>query len=93
MRHEGLASLAGLLARYKRLKAPQGAVIAVFLTAVKEVCGLEIKKAVVGYRPATKTLSVALAGPLKNEIILNQKRILAECRKQLDEASTPRAIV
>ncbi len=93
MRHEGLASLAGLLARYKRLKAPQGAVVAVFLVAVKDVCGFELKKAVVGYRPGTKTLSVSLAGPLKNEIILNQKRILVECRKQLDEASAPKAIV
>ncbi len=93
MRKEGLAAVAGLLQKYKQLKAPQGTVIEVFLVAVKDVCGLELKRNAVAYRPGSRTLSVSLMGPMKHEVLLHQKAILAHCEAHLGRGSTPSAIV
>lgn len=93
MRGGGIKPLRDLLARYTSLTPPQGVVCAVFVTAVKEVCGISLVESSVTYRVATKTIGLSFAGPRKTEILLNARKILARCKEELGEKSTPRAIV
>ncbi len=89
----GIQSLQGLLARYTALRAPQGAVIEVFITSVQDVCGVGIQKTVVTYKPHTKTIGLSFAGPRKTEILLHKKAILEHCRRSLGDKNAPTNIV
>ena len=93
MRKSGVQSLSGLLARYKTLRAPQGAVLEVFIQSVSEVCGFVLEKKHLTYKPGSKTIGLCFAGPKKTEIFLHKEEILRVCRKGLGETSAPKAIL
>lgn len=77
----------------KRLRAPQGAVIKVFQEIIKDLFSFTIKPDQVAYTVSTRTLSLAVQGPLKSEILLRKKEVLAHLKGRLGEQSSPKEII
>ncbi|MBX2866507.1 hypothetical protein KTR10_00905 [Candidatus Kaiserbacteria bacterium] len=93
-RGEGVKKLGDLFSVYKeRLIAPQGAVIDMFIEVVQELLSVEIKKEKVSYNPHSKTLSLAIGGPLKAEILLRKEEVLAHMKARLSGKSAPKEIL
>lgn len=89
-----IKKLSSLFDKYKTLlKAPQGVVIDSFCEVVEELVGLRVRKESVRYTVHSKTLSVSVSGPLKSEIKLRKKEILAHMKGRLGEQSAPVDII
>lgn len=85
-----ITKLSDLFDKYvKTLKAPQGVVVSCFIEVVEELIGIPIAKKDVTYTVYTKTLAVRVQGPLKSEIILRKKEILAHIKGRLGEGNAP----
>lgn len=83
-----------LFDRYKKLlRAPQGSVVKVFCEVVKDEYGFEIQKERVDYNPHTKIIYLKMSGPIKHELLLGKKKLLAGCEERLGGSSSPKAIV
>ena len=93
MRGEKVHTITDLLAKYKKLQAPQGAVTDVFARVVKEVLCVEISKKALTFTVSTRVMYVALSGPIKQELRLNAKKILLLCARELGEASAPKSLL
>ena len=88
-----IKSVGDLLKNYrKKLKAPQGTVIATFCAVVQKEMGVAIPKESVTYKVPSRTLVVTLAGPLKHEILLHRETLLKQCRQELQN-SAPEQII
>ena len=89
-----IVKIGNLFDKYKKtLKAPQGVVIDAFIEVIDDLMGFEIKKEQCRYTVSTKTLGVAVSGPLKSEITIRKKEILAHLKGRLGEKSAPKDIV
>ena len=89
-----ITKLSTLFEKYKKtLKAPQGIVIDCFTEVVSELLHIEIAKESVSYTVFNKTLRVRLSGPLRSEIALRKKEILAHMKGRLGEQSAPTEII
>lgn len=93
MRGGRVQLLRDLLVRYSNLTAPEGAVLEVFVSAVKEVCGISLQKNSLKYSVSSKTIGLSFSGPRKTEIQLHAREILAFCKNTLGEKSAPVTIV
>ncbi len=93
-RGEGIKKASDLFDKYKKiLKAPQGSVISAFCEVVDDLYGWHIDKEKVSYSVASKTLSVAVSGPMKTELQLHQTEILAHLKARLGDQSCPKVII
>ncbi len=89
-----IVKLSTLFEKYtKTLRAPQGIVTDCFREVVDELIKLAIPKEKVKYSVHSKTLSVSVSGPLKTEIQLRKKEILAHMKGRLGEQSAPKEIL
>lgn len=93
MRGEKVHTVADLLAKYKKIQAPQGAVTEVFVRAVFEVVGVEIPITKLTYNPQARTMYTTLGGPLKQELRLKSAQILRVCARELGATSAPKTLV
>ncbi len=94
MRGENIKKVGDLFAKYKqRLVAPEASVINSFVEVVQELLELDINPKKVSYSPSTRVISINGGGPLKTEIKLNQKEILAHLKGRLGEKSAPQTII
>ncbi len=85
-----ITKLSDLFEKYtKTLKAPQGIVVTCFIEVVEDLVGLPILKKDVTYTVYTKTLAVRVQGPLKSEILLRKKEIIAHMKGRLGEGNAP----
>jgi hypothetical protein len=85
-----ITKLSSLFEKYtKLLKAPQGVVIDAFVEVVKDVLNLSIPKDKITYVVRTRTLRVAVFGPMKTEIQLHKREILTHLKGRLGEQSAP----
>lgn len=83
-----------LLDKYKKtLRAPQGSVIKVFQEILKRECGVSLKKEQVRYTPSSRTLSILIAGPMKQELLMQKENLLTHLRAELGEKSAPHHII
>lgn len=83
-----------LFDRYKKvLKAPQGVVVDAFIEVVDDLFSVSVPKDRVVYKVHSKTLSVAVSGPLKSEIKMREKEILTHLRGRLGAQSAPKIII
>ncbi|MEX0930739.1 MAG: hypothetical protein WDZ68_00420 [Candidatus Paceibacterota bacterium] len=83
-----------LFEKYKKtLIAPQKTVINAFIEVVGDMFNIEIDPARVKYTPSTKTLSVAVQGPLKSELQLRRDEILTHMKGRLGEKNAPHTIL
>lgn len=83
-----------LVDRYKRiLRAPQGSVVNVFCSVVKEELGLTLEKEHISYTLSTQTLNLAVPGPAKSEVLLYKGILLQKCTEVLGEKSAPKNII
>jgi len=93
-RGEGVKKLGDLFSVYKeRLVAPQGAVIDTFLEVSHDLLSVQIAKERVSYNPRSKTLSLAIGGPLKAEVLLRKDEILSHIKARLSGRSAPTEIL
>lgn len=81
-----------LLARYTRMRAPEGAVLDVVIKAAAQA-GMAISKKDIRYAVHTKTVHVVCVGPKKQEILLRRKQILTQCRDALGQKNAPTTIL
>lgn len=89
-----IVKLSDLFEKYKKtLRAPQGTVIDCFREVVEDVVGVSVSKESVSYSVFTKTLSARVSGPLKSEIKLRKKEILAHMKGRLGDESAPTEIL
>ncbi len=89
-----IMKLGDLFEKYKKiLKAPQGVIIDCFIEVVDDVIGLKIAKQQISYTVHSRTLSVRVSGPLKSEIKLRKKEILAHMKGRLGDQGAPIEIV
>ena len=94
MKEEGPKKVNALLAKYRNiLKAPQGSVVKSFIKNAERECGFLLTKEVVTYTPSTRTLSVQIAGPRKQEILFAKGRILDAMKEELGVGSAPHHII
>lgn len=77
----------------QRIKAPEGAVITVFIEIIDEVLNLTMQTEQVAYTPATRILTIKKGGPLKTEILLQKKELLAHLQGRLGVNSAPKDII
>lgn len=93
-RGEGIKKASDLFEKYKKiLRAPQGSVITAFCEVVEDLYGWHIDKDKVSYSVGSKTISVAVSGPMKTELHLHQEEILAHIKARLGEQSSPTVII
>ena len=95
-RHDesGSKPISSLFDKYKKnLKAPQGSVIKITIEVIDDLIGVEIPKERISYSPYSKTLDFRVAGPLKTEILLHKKEILAHIRGRIGSGSCPTEIL
>lgn len=93
-RGEGIKKLGSLFEKYKTLLvAPQGSIISAFQEVIVDLFNLDLKKEQVSYSVHNKTLTVKVSGPLKTEILLRKKEVLAHLKGRLGEKSAPREII
>lgn len=83
MRGKELQPLQNLLARFSNLRPPQKAVIDVFCDAVQTACGVAVPRQAVRYTVSTRTIGIAIAGPLKSEVRQKRTEILKHCTSVL----------
>ena len=89
-----ITKLSTLFEKYKNtLRAPQGTIIDCFRDVVFELIKLEVPKSKVKYTVYSKTLSIAVSGPLKSEILLRKKEIINHLKGRLGEKSAPADII
>lgn len=89
-----IIKLSTLFEKYKKiLRAPQGTVIESFQDIVRELFKIDIPKSKIKYTVYSKTLSVAVRGPLKSEIQLHKQEIINHLKGRLGEQSAPSDIV
>lgn len=85
-----IIKLSDLFEKYKKiLKAPQGVIIDSFVEVTEDIIGIKIAKEQISYTVHTRTLSVRVSGPLKSEIKLRKKEILAHMKGRLGDQSAP----
>ncbi len=93
-RNEGIKKIDSLFEKYKKvLKAPQGIVVETFIEVVQDLIGVEIPKERVKYTVHNKTLSLAISGALKTEIMLHKKDIINHMKGRLGAQSVPKVII
>ncbi len=93
-KHTGTVQISTLFEKYKkRLRPPQGIVIAAFCTVVAAELGITLAPTSVRYNVHSRTLYVTASGPEKTEILLRRSHVLALCRKALGELGAPEQIV
>ena len=93
-RGEGIKKISLLFEAYrKRLRAPQRTVEDAFREVVHDVCGFDIKKEYVSYKPASRTLMITAPGPMKTEILLKKDEVLAHLKGRLGLSSAPKNIL
>jgi hypothetical protein len=93
-RGEGIKKIDGLFDKYKKmLRAPQGVVVEAFVEVVNDLIGVEIPKERITYTTHSKTLSLAISGPLKSEILLNKDEIITHMKGRLGAQSAPKNIM
>ena len=86
--------IGSLLDKYKKiLRAPQGSVIKTFCSVVEKETGVVLRQSEVSYTVSTKTVSVTVSGPKKNEILLNKHKILDLLQKEIGVVGAPEHIV
>ncbi len=89
-----LRSINSLFDTYKkRLKAPQKVVVEAFCEVVEDLFGVTVPAERVQYKPASKTLSVAISGVLKSELKMREQEVLTHLRGRLGEKSAPTTIL
>lgn len=89
-----IIKLSSLFEKYKKtLKAPQGAVIDCFTEVIEDVIGVSIAKESISYTVHSRTLSVRVSGPLKSEIQLRNREIIAHMKGRLGEQNAPLKIL
>lgn len=94
MRGEGIKKIDGLFDKYKKiLKAPQGVVVDSFIEVVNDLIGVQIPKERVTYVTHSKTLSLAISGPLKSEILLHKDEIVSHMKGRIGAQSAPKKII
>ena len=93
-RGEGIKKIDGLFDKYKKkLKAPQGVVVEAFVEVVNDLIGVEIPKERITYTTHSKTLSLAISGPLKSEILLHKDEILSHMKGRIGAQSAPKHVI
>lgn len=93
-RGQGIKPLNSLFEKYKLiLRAPQGSVIKEFCEIIEEVVGVSIKPEQVRYTVHNKTLALTVPGPIKTEIKLKQKEIVAHLKGRLGAQNAPVTIL
>lgn len=77
----------------KRLHAPEGVVIKTFQEVVEDLFSVKIPTTHCSYTVSTQMLAVRTSGPLKAEILMRKKEILAHLTARLEEKSAPKDIL
>jgi len=94
MRGENIKKVSDLFEKYRqRLVAPEASVINAFVEVVQDLLELDLNPKKVSYNPATKVIAINGGGPLKSEIKLQQKEILAHLKARLGDKSAPKTIL
>lgn len=89
-----ITKLSALFDKYKNtLRAPQGSVIECFCDVVADLLHIDIPAKHVTYTVHSRTLSARVAGPLKSELKLHAKDILAHMKGRLGERNAPLEII
>jgi hypothetical protein len=93
-RGQGIKKISDLFAKYtKQLRAPEGVVLDAFLEVVKDVFGVTLEKTQCSFSPQTKTLTLRISGPLKSEILMRKKEIIAHIRGRVPGSVYPEEIL
>ncbi len=93
-KYEGAVPISSLFAKYQaRLRPPQGVVVTAFCAAVEHITKHALSRDVVRYNVHTRTISVAVSGPHKSEIMFNKKQILTLCKETLGGNGMPEHVV
>lgn len=93
-RGQGIKPVSKLFEKYKTLlRAPQGSVVKAFCEVVDELYGWDIPQDKVSYTVGSRTIGVAVSGPMKTELKLKQTEILAHLKARLGDQSAPKEIL
>jgi hypothetical protein len=86
--------ISDLFAVYKnKLIAPEKTVLVTFQEIVEDMLKMQIPIEKCSYTPSTKTLTVAVSGPFKTEILLRKKEILTHLQGRLGVKNAPKEIL
>lgn len=89
-----IIKLSTLFEKYaKTLKAPQGIVVDCFREVIEELMQYPIAKEKITYVVYSKTLKINAPGPIKSEIQLRKKEIIAHMKGRIGEQSAPKEIL
>jgi len=93
-RGEGVKKLSDLVDVYKKkLFAPQGIVIQTCVEVLEDLFNTAIVKEKITYNTHTRTLTLRFSGPLKTEVLLRKKEILAHIQARLAGKNPPTEII
>jgi len=94
MKNSGPKPLSALFEKYKKtLKAPEATVINTFIEVLDEVLQVSLKASQITFSPSTKLLRIQVGGPIKSEILLHKKELLAHLTGRLGDGSAPKDIL
>lgn len=77
----------------KKLRAPQGSVIAAFHEVVEDILKISMRTSWSSYTPSSRTLALTAPGPVKTEILIHKDEILTHLKGRLGEKNTPLHII
>jgi hypothetical protein len=77
----------------KRLRAPQGSVVAASIEVIEDLLGITVQPTWCEYSPHTRILRINAKGPIKSEIFLQKEEILNHLRGRLGAKSAPTQIL
>lgn len=90
----GPKSLSTLFEKYKKtLRAPEATVVNTFIEVVDEVLEITLQPTQLQFSPHNKQLIIKVGGPLKSEIMLHKKELLAHMTGRLGTSSAPKEII
>jgi hypothetical protein len=93
-RGQGVVHVKDLFAKYAAsLKAPQKTVIQAFIQAVSDVVGHTLTASQCTYSVNTRTITLAVSGIIKTEILFKKQQILTRLTTTLGERSAPKEIL
>ncbi|MCF7816074.1 MAG: hypothetical protein K9M10_02420 [Candidatus Pacebacteria bacterium] len=93
-RGQGVVRISDLFKKYTQiLKAPQGTVVNACINAIKTSLGVTVRKDQCRYSVSSRTLTLNVSGPVKSEVLLRKKQLLAEISAEVGEKSCPKEIL
>ena len=77
----------------KRLRPPQKSVLRVFVEVVEELLSIQLDIEKLDYSVASKTIHLRVPSPVRSEVKLHEKELLAHLKARLGGLGAPKHLV